>query len=212
MKVASIGPNDWIYPGYVTPLAKDFICKLCQISQVERYDTKRAIQHPWLTRRFNDKIPLTAKEEGMRDELEQNLHRSLRSILFLSIIKKKQFIEEGGSPTGLSFQGNDRRLQSTNPPAIDSFLNFSKSKKMPSAMQDSKATASIPVIKKVHTKLQSILNTGIKEFLGMKDEEQGQAIKARTDVLREQYGISKSYLEKIIRAMDEEQTTSKRND
>lgn len=29
MKVASIGPNDWIYPGYVSSLAKDFICKLC---------------------------------------------------------------------------------------------------------------------------------------------------------------------------------------
>ena len=73
MKVASIGPQDWNYPCYVSPLAKDLICKLCQISQTERYDAKRAMIHPWVTRRFMDKIPLTAKEEGMRDELEEAL-------------------------------------------------------------------------------------------------------------------------------------------
>ena len=87
MKVAAIRPQDWIYPNYVSTLAKDLIFKLCQISQTERYDAKRALLHPWLTRRFNDKIPLTAKEEGMRDELEQALHCNLRSMLFLAIIK-----------------------------------------------------------------------------------------------------------------------------
>ncbi len=28
-KVANIEPEKWHYPSYVTPLAKDLICKLC---------------------------------------------------------------------------------------------------------------------------------------------------------------------------------------
>ena len=62
-KVAAIEPEKWHYPSYVTPLAKDLICKLCRIGQIERYDAKRALQHPWITRRFDEKIPLTAGEE-----------------------------------------------------------------------------------------------------------------------------------------------------
>lgn len=62
-KVMAIEPEKWHYPQYVSPLAKNLICKLCRISQIERYDAKRALQHPWITRRFEDKIPLTASEE-----------------------------------------------------------------------------------------------------------------------------------------------------
>lgn len=58
-KVATIEPMEWHYPSYITPLAKNMICKLCSISQVERYDTKRALLHPWITRRFTDPIPMT---------------------------------------------------------------------------------------------------------------------------------------------------------
>jgi len=32
MKVAAIGPHEWHYPKNVSPLAKNLICKLCQIS------------------------------------------------------------------------------------------------------------------------------------------------------------------------------------
>lgn len=43
MKVAAIGPDKWFYPAYVSSLAKDLISKLCQISQTQRYDAKRAL-------------------------------------------------------------------------------------------------------------------------------------------------------------------------
>ncbi len=54
LKVAAIEPELWYFPAYVSPLAKDFISKLCRISQIERYDAKRALIHPWLTRKFKD--------------------------------------------------------------------------------------------------------------------------------------------------------------
>jgi serine/threonine protein kinase len=37
-KVANIEPEKWNYPSYISPLARDFICKLCSISQIVRYD------------------------------------------------------------------------------------------------------------------------------------------------------------------------------
>ena len=40
--------------------------------------------------------------------------------------------------------------------------------------------------------------------MALKDDEHGRAIKARMDILGEQYGISKQYLEKMIRAMDDD--------
>lgn len=62
-KVAFIEPAKWPFPSYVTPLAKNFIINLCHISQIERYDAKKALQHPWITRKFEDQIPLTGSEE-----------------------------------------------------------------------------------------------------------------------------------------------------
>lgn len=88
MKVAAIEPNQWHYPPHLSPLARNIICKLCNMSQIERYDAKRALMHPWITRRFNDQIPLTAKEENMRDDQESAFHRCIRSMLFLAIMKK----------------------------------------------------------------------------------------------------------------------------
>ena len=87
-KVAAIEPEKWHYPSFVTPLAKDLICKLCRISQIERYDAKRALQHPWITRRFDEKIPLTASEEIQMFNQEQVLHKCIRVVHFLSIMKK----------------------------------------------------------------------------------------------------------------------------
>ena len=54
------------------------------------------------------------------------------------------------------------------------------------------------------SKFQSILNTGIKQFTagsGPQDDPGNKSAKARQAMLSEQYGISKSYLEKILRAV-----------
>jgi len=86
----AIEPEKWHYPQYVTPLAKDLICKLCRISQIERYDAKRALQHPWITRRLDEKIPLTASEEIQMFNQEQVFQKCIRVLTFMSILKKEE--------------------------------------------------------------------------------------------------------------------------
>jgi len=44
-------------------VAKDFIIRLCKLSQHERYDSKLALAHPFITRNPLDPIPLTLGEE-----------------------------------------------------------------------------------------------------------------------------------------------------
>lgn len=87
-KVVAIEPEKWHYPRYVSTLAKDLIFKLCSISQIERYDAKRSLQHPWITRCFSDPIPLTAGEEIQLVNQEHTLQRAIRAMLFVSIMKR----------------------------------------------------------------------------------------------------------------------------
>ena len=54
MKIGGIEPELWHYPAYVTDHARDLICRMCRISQIERYDVRKALGHPWITRRFDD--------------------------------------------------------------------------------------------------------------------------------------------------------------
>ena len=53
---------------------------MCRISQIERYDIKKALGHPWITRRFDDQVPRTAKEERVAQELKDVLGRGMRFV------------------------------------------------------------------------------------------------------------------------------------
>eukprot|EP00347_Sterkiella_histriomuscorum_P023943 403332847 len=86
-KLMTIEPEKWHYPSYISNLAKDFISRICRISQIQRYDAKRALQHPWITRNSNDKIPLTRTEEMQQFDTHQTLSKLIRAVTFLSIVK-----------------------------------------------------------------------------------------------------------------------------
>ena len=43
-------------------LAKDFFLKLTNPDPQDRYTADQALCHPWITRRFNENIPLTFNE------------------------------------------------------------------------------------------------------------------------------------------------------
>ena len=58
-------------------------------------------------------------------------------------------------------------------------------------------------------KFQSLLHTGVKQFMNSSDE-QGKAVKAHHTMLSEQYGIPKSYLEKILKVMNNDNSNEKR--
>lgn len=115
-KVAAIEPEKWHYPSFVSTLAKDIICKLCRISQIERYDAKRALQHPWITGRFDEKIPLTASEEIQMFNQEQVLQKFIRVVQFLSVIKKDKDCSSQGNLTSILNSGikNYQRKASLN--------------------------------------------------------------------------------------------------
>lgn len=89
-KVACIEPDKWPYPDYVSSLAKNLIIKLCHISQVERYDAKRALHHPWITRKLDDKIPLTASEEIGINNTQHAFAKCIKVLTFLSMVRQPQ--------------------------------------------------------------------------------------------------------------------------
>lgn len=44
-------------------MAKDFFLKLTNEDPQERYTASQALEHPWITRKFNEDIPMTFSEK-----------------------------------------------------------------------------------------------------------------------------------------------------
>ena len=61
---------------------------MCKLSSLQRYDAKRALKHPWITRNFQEKIPLTRIEEMQHQDAHHTFARLTRLATFLSIIKQ----------------------------------------------------------------------------------------------------------------------------
>jgi hypothetical protein len=61
---------------------------LCKLSSLQRYDAKRALKHPWITRNFQEKIPLTRIEEMQQQDAHHTFARLTRLATFLTIIKQ----------------------------------------------------------------------------------------------------------------------------
>ena len=71
----------------ISECAQSLITRLLARGISDRYRSAQAVVHPWITRNFKDKIPLTQNEYNMQMECEIKL-RSVQSImLFLSISK-----------------------------------------------------------------------------------------------------------------------------
>jgi hypothetical protein len=73
--------------------AKDFIIKLCHISQVERYDSKRALQHPFITRNLDDVAPLTQSEEIKLNNTQQGFAKCIKILAFLQMVQGVQKVD-----------------------------------------------------------------------------------------------------------------------
>ena len=50
------------YPSTMSPLAKHLISYLCAKNKGSRYRPVIALQHPWITRRLDDELPLSDEE------------------------------------------------------------------------------------------------------------------------------------------------------
>jgi serine/threonine protein kinase len=76
----------------ITEQAKHLIEGLCQCQISGRYTAEQALSHPWITRKLDDKLPLTRKqqrdEQAQRQDLEMKMQCALRSIMFFAICQK----------------------------------------------------------------------------------------------------------------------------
>eukprot|EP00347_Sterkiella_histriomuscorum_P020069 403339217 len=75
-------------------LAKDLFCKLCTISPSQRYDAKKALQHPWITGDINSQIPLTQKQKLQNYDCEESLRKVQRALLFIASLQKAQKFQD----------------------------------------------------------------------------------------------------------------------
>ena len=83
-------PIEWKFPDHFTELAKDFFLNLCSYPPSQRYDAATALQHPWITRNENDKIPLNYQQEFAYFAQEQQLRNVMRLVYFASHVKMHQ--------------------------------------------------------------------------------------------------------------------------
>ena len=67
-------------------LAKDFFTKLCAYPPSERYDSKMALAHPWITGGVGE-IPMTRKQKMRVLNSQMELKRAIRSVLFCVMVK-----------------------------------------------------------------------------------------------------------------------------
>jgi len=58
-----------------TDMSKDFFFKLCNPNSLDRYTADKALKHPWITRDFKAKKPLTTSEEIGEFQIELQLRR-----------------------------------------------------------------------------------------------------------------------------------------
>jgi len=65
-------------------LAKDFFKRLCVVNHKARYTAEEALKHPWITREFNDPIPLSYHDYLYESYLKKNLINILRTFVYLS--------------------------------------------------------------------------------------------------------------------------------
>ncbi|EGR32888.1 protein kinase domain protein [Ichthyophthirius multifiliis] len=62
---------EWNFPVHFSILAKNLIQKLTLLNPIERYSAFQALQHPFITRKLDDQVPLTFNEKIIQKKFEQ---------------------------------------------------------------------------------------------------------------------------------------------
>lgn len=70
-------------------LARNLFLKLCKYQAFFRYETYKALKHPWITRKANTQIPLTLIDEFEREDKIKSFKALLSCTMFLEVFKKK---------------------------------------------------------------------------------------------------------------------------
>ena len=78
----------------VSKMGKDLITKLLKKNPVHRYTIRSALEHPWITLKKFDKIPLTIYEKANIDENVERLKLFLLMAIFLNQVKKNNLFRD----------------------------------------------------------------------------------------------------------------------
>ena len=69
-------------------LARNLFLKLCKFESRDRYQINKALEHPWITRSIESKIPMTIFDEYNKTEKIKNFKQMLLSMICVSGMKK----------------------------------------------------------------------------------------------------------------------------
>ena len=80
----------WNFPSSFPFIARNFFMKVCKHEPLFRYQTNKALRHPWITRNPGSKIPLTLVEAYEKEDKVKNFKSLLGTMIFLKIYKKEK--------------------------------------------------------------------------------------------------------------------------
>ncbi|CAD8154031.1 unnamed protein product [Paramecium octaurelia] len=155
-------------PLHASPLARDLLYRLLQFDQDSRYTASQALVHPWITRKFNDPIPMSVKQFGICQELKKKIFLQLQSILFIiqlqqrsikqSPIQSRKDLTEFQISIAESDEDNyDQQNLDTISPRNQQFLNKLSITRPNKIFKSYRTLNSIPQ-KEKHYRLNAILN------------------------------------------------------
>ena len=87
--LAQLNDPLWVFPQNFSNLAKNLFLKLVDVNPLNRYSAETASAHPWITRKFDEEIPMTGFEHWTNFENEQKISNLTKGIYFLYYLQKK---------------------------------------------------------------------------------------------------------------------------
>ncbi|CAD8106261.1 unnamed protein product [Paramecium sonneborni] len=105
-------------PFNITPLAKDLLYKLINVNPIDRYNVSQALMHPWITRKFHEKIPLTYQQQLDQFLKEQQIQQQFKLLFFLQYLFRN-------SPRTQVFQDSVKELDQVNSKLQQNQINTS---------------------------------------------------------------------------------------
>lgn len=105
--------KQWTFSNSFPYIARNLFMKLCKHEPFFRYQTNKALHHPWITRKVNDSIPLTLSETYEKEDKIKSFKTLLISMIYINSYKNKYTIHYDNvlSTDNYSFNANDTRTE-----------------------------------------------------------------------------------------------------
>ncbi|CAD8066219.1 unnamed protein product [Paramecium sonneborni] len=75
-------------PNNASSLTRDFLKRLLCYDPHRRYTALQALSHPWITRRYQDSIPMGLREFGICKQLQEKMIQQIKLIMFFQFLIK----------------------------------------------------------------------------------------------------------------------------